>query len=199
MGPDNRTAFALSGAPNLTGLWNDPARHWALVDLEEGRVVRDGDLSFGNGTFAAYSSDGRWLAAGGYDGDVVILDANTGKPVRTPVRAHRDFVAWMAFSPDGTRLLSAATDGTVVLWDVATASIVARVTAPYSSMSSAEFMPDGRILIAPWHDDPAVFVWDPDADRTVEFACRAAGRDLTRQEWEANFAHEPYRATCPHE
>lgn len=196
LGPDNRTAFALVGGPDRFFFWNTPSDRWALVDLEAGRIVRDGELGIGNGAWAAYAPDGRHVAAGGYEGDVVILDVETGEPVRAPVRAHHDFVGWMAFSPDGSRLVSAAADGSVALWDVATSTILATLTAPNSSMSSPEFLPNGNLLIAPWHDDPAVYEWDPSTERAIEFACRAAGRELSEEEWRDSFGDLPYREVC---
>ncbi len=167
LGPDNRTAFALVGGPERTFFWNDPSNRWALVDLEEGSVLHEGSLGLGNGTWAAYSPDGRHVAAGGWDGDVAIIDTSTGQLVRDPVRAHDGLVTFASFSPDGSRLVSGADDGSTVLWDVETGAITGRVLLDGSSWVSPEFLPDGRILIVPWHRDPAVYVWDPSASRAV--------------------------------
>jgi hypothetical protein len=86
-------------------------------------------------------------------------------------------------------------DGTAVLWDAASATPVARVSVD-PTYHSAEFRPDGTLLLAPW-DGHAGFVWDPSSPRAVDFACRMAGRDLTAEEWRDNFGTLPYAATCP--
>ena len=165
--------------------------------MKQGSILHEGSLGLGNGTWAAYSPDGRHVAAGGWDGDVAIIDTSTGQLVRDPVRAHGGLVTFASFSPDGSRLVSGADDGSTVLWDVETGAITGRVLLDGSSWVSPEFLPDGRILIVPWHRDPAVYVWDPSASRAVEFACRVAGRDLTEDEWASTSPASPTSPVCP--
>ena len=197
LGPDNRTAFALVGGPERTFFWNDPSDRWALVDLEAGEVVEAGSLGLENGVWAAYAPDGRHVAAGGFDGDVAIIDTESGRLVREPVRAHGGMVPWVSFSDDGTRAVSGGLDGTVVVWDPATGGVTGRVTVPTEWLSVPVFLPSGEVVIPPWGRDPAVYVWDPSAERAVQFACRAAGRDLTRAEWAAHFPGQRFRPVCP--
>lgn len=42
-----------------------------------------------------------------------------------------------------------------------------------------------------------LYEWDPSARRALEFACRAAGRDLTEEEWAEHFPGQPLRSVCP--
>ena len=197
LGPDNRTAFALIGGPERTFFWNDASDRWALVDLEEGKVVKEGSLGLGNGIWAAYSPDGRHVAAGGFDGDVAIVETETGQLVREPIRAHGDIVPWLAFSADGSQVVSGGFDGTVVVWDAETGGVVGRVTVAVGLGTVPVFLPDGQVLIPPWGLEHAVYVWDPSTQRAVEFACRAAGRDLTEAEWREHFGALEYRTVCP--
>jgi hypothetical protein len=37
---------------------------------------------------------------------------------------------------------------------------------------------------------------DLDEERWIEHACQAAGRNLSREEWERYMGQEPYRAMC---
>ena len=108
------------------------------------------------------------------------------------------------FSDDGDRVVSGAVDGSVILWDAATGNMTARVAGPTgislswaSGATSPTFLPNGDIMIVPWSRDPAVYIWDPSAERAVEFACRAAGRDLTEAEWAEHFPGQPFRSVCP--
>lgn len=196
LGPDNRTAFALVGGPERTNFWNDEVERWALVDLQAGKVLRKGPLGLGNGAWAAYSPDGKHVAASGQGGEVAIIETATGKLVRKPVQAHSELTPWVSFSPDGSQAVSAAMDGTVVIWDVPTGQIAGRVNI--GGMGSAPvFLPDGRILIPPWGADPAVYLWDPSTARAVAFVCQAAGRDLTHDEWGEHFGTVPQREICP--
>lgn len=199
LGPDDRTAFALVGdaSHDASNFWHHPADRWALVDLEAGKVVEEGSLGLENGIWAAYSSDGRYVAAGGHDGDVAIIDAETGRLVQEPVRTHGGAVLWVAFSHDGSQLVSGGRDGTVVLWNAATGHVTGRITLPEAVAHSAAFLPNGDIMIVPFAEDPAIYVWDPSAGRAVEFACRAAGRDLSKAEWAEYFPGQPFRSVCP--
>ena len=45
--------------------------------------------------------------------------------------------------------------------------------------------------------DGRVYRWQTDRDRTVDFACRMAGRDLTHEEWQQLLPAQPYRSVCP--
>ena len=167
------------------------------MDLEEGKVIKEGTLGLWYGQVAAYSPDGRHVAAGGYDGDVALIDTETGRLVREPVRAHGSEVTWVAFSGDGSQLVTGGGDGTVVLWDAATGTVTGRVIALPGRAVTPTFLPSGDIMIVPNNYDPAVYFWDPSASRAVEFACRAAGRDLTEAEWAEYFPGQPFQSVCP--
>lgn len=63
----------------------------------------------------AASPDGRWLAAGGADGRVILR----GPQGVTTLRGHARLVRAVAFSADGARLASGSADGEVRAWSVA--------------------------------------------------------------------------------
>ncbi len=66
----------------------------------------------------AFSPDGRLLAGGQLDGDVVVWAADGWRQVGQPLALGRGQALGLAFSPDGRTLASSHDDGTVVLWDV---------------------------------------------------------------------------------
>ncbi len=45
--------------------------------------------------------------------------------------------------------------------------------------------------------DGTDYRWDTDLDRSVDFACQMAGRDLTEEEWAQYLPAQPYRSVCP--
>ena len=77
----------------------------------------------------AFSSDGRYVAAGGNDGTVVILDtAGTERPLR--VRLHSDEVTGVAFSSAGNHLVSSSYDGDIRRLDLREYSQLHSLIAP---------------------------------------------------------------------
>ncbi len=66
----------------------------------------------------AYSPDGRWLASGGDDEEVLISDATTLRTVRR-LGPHRRAVRTIAFSPDSVSVATAGDDGLVRVWSLA--------------------------------------------------------------------------------
>lgn len=65
----------------------------------------------------AFSPNGELLACGLGNNSIDLLDAATGRKMRT-LRGHGNAPSSLVFSPDGRTLYSAATDGHIGVWDV---------------------------------------------------------------------------------
>jgi WD40 repeat protein len=167
-------------------------------------------MKLGGGADAlALNPDGTLLAAGAYDGRLVLLDRPSGKPMGVPLAGHTNMVRAEVFSPDGLTLASGGDDGTVLLWDVPSRQILARFSHGATVLSGdgsartplavnrLHFSPDGRRLAA---DGPArrVLLWDVDLASWMAQACSAARRDLAQEEWRRYVGEQDaYRPTCP--
>jgi WD40 repeat protein len=65
----------------------------------------------------AYSDDGRFLASGGSDHNIVVWELASRRAWRT-LTGHTDWVRALAFSKDGNTLYSGSWDGTICAWSL---------------------------------------------------------------------------------
>ena len=165
-GPDNQTGLQLTHGYLPDPTFEHFGSGWQLVDLETGDVVNEGTVDFDT-AFAILSPDGRRAAIGGFAGEVVILDLETGQPVRPPAVGHSTQVWTMRYSPDGSRLVTTGEDGSVSLWDGSSGELLGSLTLPEQVTASAQFARDGRtVLIAT--DRASVYRWDTSTSHALD-------------------------------
>lgn len=101
---------------------------------------------------ATFSPDGKWLASGGREGEIVLWETNTWRERlmiagdQDGTKGHFEDVWGLAFSPDGKRLASASHDKTVRLWDVTTGKQLQVLTGHSFHVWGVAFSPDGKLL-----------------------------------------------------
>jgi WD40 repeat protein len=204
---DGRTAVVLLGGVEPTGAYVVPNRGWAVVDLVDGVVVERGDLEMRYHHWLDVSPDGRFAVVGGGEhadgtlsgarGSVEVIDLSTGRLVAPAREWAGNPRSQVVFSPDGTRLLTSSPNGLVAVWDATTVTPTTTLAVPGSSSLTGAFLPDGRTArILDWGSGVA-YDWELSRESAVEFACRAVGRDLAREEWTEHFGDLPFRETCP--
>jgi WD40 repeat protein len=193
--PDGRYAFVVAGgrrwAPYLTTLIN----HFYLVDLTSGRVVKRGPAGVANAVYADYSPDCRHVAVAGRSGQVVVIDVDSGKPVRPAVEAYSGD-SWSVWYDDGSQVTTASTDGEIALLDGRTGELLASAALPATEgYAVSNFAPDGTIVVATFNGN--IFRWDPSSTHALDFACSITGRGLSSEEWTEVFPGRGWRQTCP--
>lgn len=190
--PDGRFAFITVSPRPWT--WHEQAlvHRGALVDLDTGDVVHSGQLPIDSVAFAAFSPRGSQVAAVGISGELLLFDTDTWRPVAPTARPNGPFTQWVAYNPAGSRSVTAAGQ-VATLWDTTTGQAIGIASVP-GTAASAAFRPDGTLRVV--DQSGGVFSWDPSLEHDIEFACHAAGRDITPEEWQAAFPDLAYRKVC---
>jgi hypothetical protein len=126
---------------------------------------------------------------------LVVRDPATFTEIRRMSSEGGSSRGWVAFSDDGRYMVSNQ-DAKGRLWDVESGEVIGRPIDAAPTVSSAAFA--GKAVGLVTATDTHVQVWRFDPSTWVDIACRAAGRNLTRAEWEQYGPRDtPYRATCP--
>jgi WD40 repeat protein/serine/threonine protein kinase len=112
----------------------------------------------------AFSPEGRELAAGTWDGRLVLRDAD--RKTRQ-VSAHGGGVTDVAYSPDGAAIATAGADQKIAIWDVGSLE-KKRELQLGSHVGALAYSPDGA-TIAVASRDPAVVVWTPSSGEKHRF------------------------------
>ncbi len=108
----------------------------------------------------AFSPDGRYLAAGSYDNNVLVWDMDDGHTV-VIMSGHTETVRYVAFGSDGRTVASGGYDDTAILWDFYTGERLHTLTGHTDDIYSLALSPDGRWLATGGgYNDTVVKVWD---------------------------------------
>ena len=100
----------------------------------------------------AFSLLNHHVATGDANGNVVLWDERTRKPLRS-FKPHQGLVKRVKFSDDGTWLASAGSDAGVALYDVRTMDLITPVLKGHTTIvTGLAFSPDNRTLASCGYD-----------------------------------------------
>jgi WD40 repeat protein len=127
-----------------------------------------------------YSPDGKQIAAGVQEGNVLVYDTSSRELVRT-LTGHTGLVPTLAFSPDGKVLTSSAHDHIVKVWDMDTGEELATLDPLASFLAGHDVSPDGTV-IATASSDGKIRTYVLSTEELVELARSRVTRSLTTAE-----------------
>jgi WD40 repeat protein len=187
-------AFNPEKSQFATGSWEGQVQIWNLNEISSGPKDLAGQESAV--TAMTFSTDGHWLAIGGADGSV--RPWNAADPMQfVKLPAHVSRTAAIAFNADSSLLASGNDDGLLRLWDMNDLDAEPIILSGYPGKVEAVFFdPQNRWIYITANNGVQAF-WRLSLKRLKDTACRAAGRNLTCEEWRQYLLDEPYRATCP--
>jgi hypothetical protein len=126
--------------------------------IETGELTRE-FLGHRDSLYAArYSPDEKIVATAGYDHQIILWDARSGKELRR-LTGHNGAVYDLAFSPDSAVLVSACADETVKVWNVQSGERLDTLGQPEGEVLAVDVTPDGKHILAASADN-RVRVWE---------------------------------------
>jgi WD40 repeat protein len=140
----------------------------AKEELPAGALARLGTTrfqNFGRTWSVCFAPDGKTVAAGTWDGLVIVWDVATGR-IRHQLTVSRGPTKSVVFSPDGKVLAAGGGDSVIRLWDLASAKTLLQMTANSRAVSALAFTPDGRSL-ASESGDGTICLWDLTTGKAV--------------------------------
>lgn len=157
--------------PDVSGLAFRPGSSLLAVARTDGSVTeldtarsqqpavrRRLSRAFDRAWTVAYSPDGRYLAAGMHDGQVLLWDGPAQEPV--VLSGWGQQTSEVAFSGDGRYLAASHFVTGIDVFDVASKKRVQAIAAPTSGFSQVRFSPDSRLLVSA-EQDGSVRLWSP--------------------------------------
>jgi len=118
-----------------------------------------GELLFSfYGIYPVFSHDGKSIAVTNSDKNILILDVQNGKLLRT-LKGHKDWVRSIRFSYDNMEIITASDDNTAKIWNSQTGKLIFSLKGHTNRVLLGEFSPDGKTIITGSEDNTAK-IWD---------------------------------------
>lgn len=156
-------ACSLDGRIVATAVAENGGELMRVCDASTQRVLGEIRCQVEQPTSWAVSSDGRWLAAGNWRGEINLWEMPAGREVARWT-AHTSPVWSLSFSPDATSLASAGFDQVVHLWAVTNQTRAATLRGHFNEVWSVAFSPDG-LRLATGSKDGTAKLWRSESSR----------------------------------
>ena len=153
--PDGSTLAAAGGTPGALG-------ELRLLPADGSSPARLLDRITDVLPAAAFSPDGKLLAAGGSDGSLRVYEVATAKR-KLLIEPHADWVTAVAFSPDGQSVATASRDKSARVFDVSSGELHSAYLGNDNVLFAVAWDPNGKRLFTAGRDR-RVHAWEPTTD-----------------------------------
>jgi serine/threonine protein kinase len=161
----------ISLAPNgqyLTSI--DHSGHLSLWQLPQGKLLSSTPWRFlmsGLTRSVATSADGKLIARGNWDGQVLLWNLQTGKLLKTLNSGTKSAITALAMSLDSRYVVGSSTDNLIRLWDVQSGKILHILSGHEDQIHALSFNKDGKLLVSSSADQTAR-VWQVSSGRLLQ-------------------------------
>lgn len=135
----------LTPGPTLAVLNPPPSDPSLPASREFSAMQKIGELGMGRVNTIAWSSNGKWFAAGGYP-SVYLYEAGSTQPTKQLSAAGA--LMMLQFSPDGLYLAGQITNDSIQIWDVQTGESLHQLKNIGCWNQGMEFSEDNQFLVA---------------------------------------------------
>ena len=173
--------------------WNGSGSRLVAWDTRSGRRLFSLPGSIDADAFDIAPGSGL-LGVGTGRGQFLLLYARSGRRAAPPMQVATGEISQVSFSPEGHAVAVASNDHTASVWELASRARLGDTFGPYpGTVPEVQFEPNGRLLIELASN---AIEWPMDVSTWEQFACRVAGRNLTRTEWHDVLPNRTYRPVC---
>lgn len=139
-------------------------RLWSLKTNAPIRIIKG---RFPDLRALAFSSDGRFIAAGYNEGDsrIDLWSVQSGSLAKQ-FGEDSDYVRSLAFSPDGRMVVSGHMADDIKLWDAKTGKLLRAFKQPFSEDDQVAFSPDGKRVVS-GGENQNILLWDASTGRLL--------------------------------